>query len=157
MKYVNSIDELVDLIDREFSGPDAVCPICRRRIGTVDIPNAEIGIPELKFTQFRQAGVYCTEGHPVIIMEDESKEDKSSGTVISGTRRIQIEDLGMKVYEAMKLIKPYLDIDKSMPNAQLYWMITNRQNPVCTKELPADNSLDLLDKLQRLGARAYLI
>lgn len=158
VRYVKTLDELVDLIDREFSGINAVCPICKKKIGTVGIPNIELGLSELNFTQFKYPGVYCTEGHCVISMEDEKNEkhEKNDGLITQGSLSVYIEDLGIKVYEVMKLIKPYLGIDESVPNAQIYWMLMDRSKPSNINGLSREDAINLLDKLQRLGARARL-
>lgn len=154
--YINTIDELIDIVDREFSGANAVCPICKKRIGTVDIPDVELGIPELKFTHIKYPGVYCIEGHCIISMEVPDEKEEAQPRV-SGTCRIYIEDLGIKVYEVMKLIKPYLDIDKSIPNSQIYWMLLDSNNPLYLQYLSYDDALELKDKLQKLGAKPRIV
>lgn len=156
VRYVKTIDELVEVVDREFSYKNAVCPICKKRIGTVNIPNVELGLPELKFTQFKHPGIFCIEGHCVISLEDEKKpEEKACST--KGDRRIILESLGVKVYEVMRIIKPHLDIDESIPNSQLYWILMDKSKKVYTKGLSYDDALDLADKLQRLGASARIV
>lgn len=156
IRYVKTIDELVDLIDREFSGPNEACPICGHSIGTVDIPDVELGLKELKFTQFKYPGVYCTGGHCIISMEkDEPKDRKEPGK--EGMHRIQIEDIGVKVFEVMKLLKPYLKVEESVSNAQLYWMLMDRSKPTFLKELTYDEACNLVDRLQPLGARARIV
>ncbi|HBM80879.1 MAG: hypothetical protein QME45_03700 [Clostridiales bacterium] len=79
IRYVKNIDELVEVIDKEFSGKYARCPVCKSDIGIVNIPNVELGLPELKFTQFKQAGVYCTQGHCIILLEDENTKSTTGG------------------------------------------------------------------------------
>lgn len=155
MRYVKTIDELIEFVDREFFGPDAVCPICKKSLGSVNLSNVELGLPELKFTQFKYPGVYCTEGHCIISMEEPlqtGKREKSAG----GDCRIYIEDLGLKVFEVMRLIKPFLNVDESVPNAQIYWMLMDKNNPTYLKGLNREQALELLEKLQKLGARACI-
>jgi len=156
VRYVKSLDELIDIIDREFTSSNAVCPICKSEIGTVNIPDVEIGLPELKFTQFRQSGVYCTSGHPIIELEEDNKLE-STDAKITGSCRLHIEDIGLKVYEVMKLIKPHLNLDKSMPNAQIYWVLMRKEIPVYTKYLNLEDAHSLLDMLEGLGARVKII
>lgn len=157
--YVKTMDELVELVDKEFSSINALCPICKNKIGTVNIPNIEIGLDELKFTQFKNQGIYCTEGHCIISMEEDTKETKkeTKKASITGICYIRIEDLGIKVFEVMRLIKPYLDVDESIPNEQLYWMLMSKDEPLCTRALSGETASDLLDTLQRLRARACIL
>ena len=77
--YVDTIDELIDLIDNKFSGNNAVCPICKHRIGTVGLPDLDLGLPQLKYTQFKYPGVYCVEGHAIIVMGYEDEESDIKG------------------------------------------------------------------------------
>jgi hypothetical protein len=156
VRYVKNIDELVELVDREFSGGNALCPLCKKTIGTVNIQDAELGLPELKFMQFKHPGIFCTEGHCVISLEDKDAEEelKASG---EGEYHLHIEDLGIKVFEVMKMIKPYLDIDESLPNSQLYWMFMKGSERILTKGLNREQALELLDRLQKLGARAFIV
>lgn len=154
--YVKTIDELVEVIDREFGGKKAVCPLCNGRIGTVNLPDVELGLPELHFTQFKHSGVFCAEGHCLILLE-EDEEDKVKLKGHSGEFRIQIEDLGIKVYEVMRLIKPYLDIDQSIPNSQLYWIFMSSGSKVYTNGMEYEDAEELLDRIERLGARARLV
>lgn len=154
--YVKTIDELVDIIDKDFSGSNAVCPICKKGIGAVNIPNVELGLPEFHFMQYKHAGIFCTEGHCVIHIEDD-KNAKEKEAKASGEYRIYVEDLGIKVFEVMKIVKPYLDIDESIPNAQLYWALMDKSNRVYTKGLSNEDALDLQDKLHKLGARARIV
>lgn len=156
LRHVSTIDELVELIDREFSGNSAVCPICKSEIGTVNIPDVELGLPELKFMEFKFPGVFCTQGHCLISMENNIKAQEKNGAE-PGVYRLYIEDLGVKVFEVMKIVKPYLNIDESMPNTQLYWVLMNKQNIVYTKGLSYEDAYDLLDKIQSLGARVRMI
>ena len=154
--YVKTIDELVELIDKEFSNKNAICPICKNKIGTVNLPNIELGLDGLHFMQFKYPGVYCTEGHCIISVEEDVKIGKEQHSE-SGSYRLYIQDIGIKVYEVMKLIKPDLEIDASIPNAQLYWILMKKEKPVFTKPMSYEKVYDLLEKLQRLGSRAEVI
>lgn len=153
--YIKTIDELIDLVDREFGGRNAVCPICSKKIGTVDIPNVELGLPELKFTQFKNPGIYCIEGHCIVSMED-TRQTAHFDKIKQGAFKIYIEDLGIKVFEVMKLIKPYLNIGESVPNTQIYWMLMDRSNPIYLKGADIDDTCNLLEGLQKLGARVRI-
>lgn len=155
--YVKTIDELVELIDREFSGVNAFCPICKSSIGTVNIDDVELGLPALKFTQFKFPGVFCTQGHCIISMEQEEKEQDISCQEDDGLYRLHIDDLGIKVFEVMKIIKPYLNIDESIPNSRIYWMLMNNDKSVPIENMCHNDAVELLDKLQKLGARVRLI
>jgi hypothetical protein len=160
IKYASSIDELVELIDKDFDSGRAVCPICESTIGTVNIYNIDIDMPELKFTQFRNPGVYCTQGHCLISFETKDKNhikvDKLDEASADGLYSVYIEDLGLKVYEVMRLIKPYLDIDESLENRDIYWMFMKKQVRIHTKKLSKENAYSLLDQIQSLGARAKI-
>jgi hypothetical protein len=156
VRYVKTIDELIDIIDKDFSGSNAVCPICKRGIGTINIPNVELGLPEFHFMQYRHSGIFCTEGHCVISIED-GKKDKEKEAKASGEYKIYIQDLGIKVFEVMKTAKPYLDVDESIPNAQLYWALMDKGNRVYTRGLSYEDALDLQDRLHKLGARAKIV
>lgn len=160
IKYVSNIDELVELIDKEFDSGRAVCPICKSTIGTVNIYNIDIDMPELKFTQFKNPGVFCTEGHCLISYEAKDKNhikvDKLDETSEDNLYSVYIEDLGLKVYEVMKLIKPYLDIDESLDNRELYWMFMKKQMKIHTKMLGKENAYSLLYQIQSLGGRAKI-
>lgn len=156
VRYVKSIDELVDVVDREFSGKNAVCPICNHKIGTVNMPDVELGLPAFHFMQYRDAGIFCSEGHCIICLENESR-DELKNAVSFGRCRIHILDLGYKVFEVMKFIKPYLDIDESIPNKQLYWMLMDKEKKVLTKGMDREAADDLLDRLHGIGARAEIL
>jgi len=156
IRHVSNLDELVEIIDREFSGSSAVCPICKSKIGTVNIPDVELGLPELKFMQFKHPGIFCVQGHCLISLKDNTNvSDKDRAR--PGIYRLYIEDIGLKVFEVMKLIKPYLNIDKSIPNTQLYWVLMNKQNIIYTKDLSYEDVYDLQDRLQSLGARTRIV
>lgn len=155
--YVRTIDELVELIDREFSGVNAFCPICGSSIGTVNIDDVELGLPALKFTQFKFPGVFCTQGHCIISMEHEEEKEQHISCHDDGLYRLHIDDLGIKVFEVMKIIKPYLNIDESIPNSRIYWMLMNNDKSVRIENMHHNDAIELLDRLQRLGARAQLI
>jgi hypothetical protein len=155
VRYVKSVDELIALVDKEFSGNNAVCPLCKNEIGTVNIQDIE-GINSLKFMQFRYPGLYCTQGHCLISMEEDRKV-KNENVSQHENYKVFIEDLGLKVFEVIKLIKPYLDIEEGVPNTQLYWMLMDKGDKKFTKNLNYEDALDILDKLQRLGARAGMI
>jgi hypothetical protein len=156
VRYVKTIDELVDMIDREFSGSNAVCPTCKYRIGTVGLPDLELGLPEFHFMQYRQRGVYCSEGHCVICFEEEEKTELKK-TMAGSKCRVHIEDLGLKVFEVMKLIKPYLDVDDSMPNAQLYWVLMDKSRMICSRDMSIEEAAYLLDDIQKLGGRGEIV
>lgn len=160
VRYVKTIDELVDIVDRELSGKNAVCPICKHKIGSVNIPHVELGMPELHFMEFKHPGIFCTNGHCVIAVEEEQDGGIDRNAVHEDKRedcKLHIEDVGIKVFEVMKLIKPYLGLDDSIPNTQIYWMLMDRENPVYTKEMSRRHAADLMDKLQKLGARVEII
>lgn len=156
VRYVKSIDEMVDIIDKEFSGKNAVCPICKHKIGVVNIPDVELGLPVLNFMQYRDSGIFCSEGHCVICLKDE-KDENLENAVLSGGCRIHITDLGVKVFEVIKIVKPYLDIDLSIPNKQIYWMLRNKEKKVLTKGMDKKDADNLINTLQKLGARAEII
>lgn len=153
--YVKTLDELVELVDKEFSSINAVCPICKNKVGSVNIPNIELGLEEFKFTQFTQSGIYCTEGHCLIVMEEDNQAKKQIKNL--GVFRIYIDDLGLKVFEVMQIIKKNLDVDESIPNTQLYWMLMNKDEPLSTRALPYEDAYNLLDKIQSMGARAHIV
>lgn len=156
VRYVKTIDELVEVVDKEFGGKKLVCPLCGGMIGIVNLPDAEIGLPELHFTQFRHPGVFCESGHCLILLEEE-RDYRVKADMRPGQFRIQIEDLGIKVYQVMRLIKPYLDIDQSIPNSQLYWIFMNGNGRVYTNGMEYEDAEQLLDRMEKLGARARLV
>lgn len=156
--YVKTIDELVELVDKEFSGINAFCPICKSSIGTVNIPDVELGLPALKFTQFKSSGVFCTQGHCIISMEEEKKHKiREQHEDNEGLYKLHIDDLGIKVFEVMKAIKPYLNMDDSIPNFQIYWMLMNNNKSNYIKSMSYKDAVKLLDKLEELGARVQLV
>lgn len=156
VRYVKSIDEMVDIIDREFSGKNAVCPICDHKIGVVNMPDVELGLPVLHFTQYRDSGIFCSEGHCIICLENEEKNGLKNSALF-GRCRVHIVDMGSKVFEVMKFIKPYLDIDASIPNKQLYWMLIDKDKKILTKGMDREAAGSLLDTLQGMGARAEIL
>lgn len=157
IQYVDTIDELVDLIDKEYCGNNAVCPVCRHKIGTVGVPDLDIGLSPLKYTQFKHPGVYCVEGHALIILGKENEKEEEKKEDRDGLYRINVEDLGIKVSGVMKLVRPLLNIDSSVPNNQLYWMLMDKSNSVFIKNLSYSAAEEILEKLQKLGARVSLV
>ncbi|KPU46300.1 hypothetical protein OXPF_00870 [Oxobacter pfennigii] len=157
VRYVKTLDELVEIVDRDLSGKNAVCPVCKHKIGTVGIPDIDLGLDNLNFMEFKHAGVFCTNGHCIISMEVKEKDDDIKRPDTNEKCRLHIEDLGIKVFEVMKLIKPYLGIDEAIPNSQLYWALMNKEKPAYTEPLPRNVAYDLMEDLQKLGARVRMV
>lgn len=162
IRYVNNIDELIDIMDREFSSKNPVCPICKNKIGYVNIPYLELGIEELHFQQFKYPGIYCTEGHCIISVEENNDKNNLFLNKISYNNeysecKLVVEENGNKLYEVIKLIKPFLDIEEGIDNMQLYWILINKDSLVSTRYISKNIAVELQKKLELLGAKAKLI